>query len=286
MFIDICQKMIDALRQKRVLPGTSVRGIRTIYEANIAELAPYLTLRERNLLHVVHERMRVAEELMGAHLADIRDEVRGGHVADPWAPSIAMLNDQIRSFQLVELLLRSYIGGKPEDVFYVESKGGAGPLAQGSGVTLDAAVTMIPATHDAARHFLRIARVARQALHGIDAKIGNTSAFETVGPRALRPDLQSLQRSIQDFRASEARVIELRHPGLESRLSDAFVAVERQCLLADREVAQYERPDMGGNVHAHHFRHLAESSRSHVARLDSVTVELEGLTSEVAAPRA
>ncbi len=281
-FIDICQKMIASLKRQRVLPGPTVKGIRTIYEANIAELAPHLTLLERNLLHAVHEGMRVGEELLAAQLDDVREEVRSGHVADPWSGWIARLTDLIDRYRLNERLLRSYLAGKPVDVFYVEA-GNAGTSTTGtpsSGPSPGAATAIVPPTFEVVRNFMRIVGRARQALHGIDAKIGNTGAFGVVGPRGLRPDLQSLQAAIEEFKTTEARVVELRTPAIERKLSDAFVRVERQYQQADRVVAPYERPDVAPGAAAgnQEFPRLAESVRSDVALLDAVTKELEKLT--------
>ncbi|OGF05537.1 MAG: hypothetical protein A2W00_01755 [Candidatus Eisenbacteria bacterium RBG_16_71_46] len=273
-FIDICQQMIGSLRNHRFLPGPAVRAMRTVYDATITELTPHLSSRERNLLHVVHERLKVGDVMIADHGRDFLEELRHQQIADPWGAWINRFEEQIGSYQLVERLLQSFIAGNPVDVFHLQDPGDAG----GAAARATALSPILPPTHDVARHFLRIVEQARRALHGIDLKIGNTGAFGVVGPRGLRPDLQSLHGAIEEFKSSKARMVELRQPTLEKKLTDVFADVERQYRDADRQVSPYERPDVGPGVAAHHFRPLAESTRSHVARLDAVKAELEKLT--------
>src|SRR5438132_10711452 len=118
--VDIYEQAIESLKTAAVLPGPAVAGISTVYRANLAELSSQLNERERNLLHVVFERARVGDELLANQARDLlRWQALG---ANPRSAYITQAEDQIKSYRVVELLLTSFLDGKPEDVFQVAAE--------------------------------------------------------------------------------------------------------------------------------------------------------------------
>ena len=116
---DIFVQCIGHLQQKALLPSPHVRAITVIYYSTLSELAPYLTNTELNLLHVAYERMRVGDEILESYDSDVRKDLLEGVITNPWKAVIIEMKEQIESYRVVEELLKSFIEGKPKDVFYL-----------------------------------------------------------------------------------------------------------------------------------------------------------------------
>jgi hypothetical protein len=119
LLIDILQKTIENLRQKRILPGPAVRAISTVYNSVLAELTPYLTPLERNLLHVVYEHLRVGDDTLAGYTDDLLVALRDGTIDDPWQVYIDRMTDLVENYTVTQELLQSYLRGQPIDVFYL-----------------------------------------------------------------------------------------------------------------------------------------------------------------------
>ncbi len=117
--IDIFKKCIKQLEQQHYLPGPAVQGISTVYKSIITELTPYLSTKERNLLHVVYEKVRIGDEMLASHELDILQAVKEKLIDDPFKSYISRMNDQINAYECVKKLLQSYLNGEPDDVFYL-----------------------------------------------------------------------------------------------------------------------------------------------------------------------
>ncbi len=94
-----------------------MRSVSSIYKSTLEELGPELEPKERNLLHVVYERLRVGDERLENFERDIRRDLAEDLVADPFAAHAGLLRDLIQSYNVVSNLLKSYLEGRPEDVF-------------------------------------------------------------------------------------------------------------------------------------------------------------------------
>ncbi len=114
---DILRQAIAKLRNKQVLPMVSVHAITTGYSGALSDLYPRLSLVERNCLHVIYERLRVADEVMDSFDKDIVAALRDKVVGDPWTAYADRLEDILCSLDIVEQLTKSYLSGKPVDVF-------------------------------------------------------------------------------------------------------------------------------------------------------------------------
>ena len=117
---DILQQAIAKLKQHQFLPTLSVRSITTGYRAVIDDLYPHLSLVERNCLHVIYERLRVADEQMDGFQANFIEAVKEKVINDPWGAYVGRLEELLESYAVVDTLARSYIAKTPIDVFSVE----------------------------------------------------------------------------------------------------------------------------------------------------------------------
>jgi hypothetical protein len=124
--IDILRQNIESLKQKRILPGPAVRAIATVYNSALAEIGPYLTPKERNLLHVVYERLRVGDDILARYADDLLIALREGIIDDPWQAYIDRMTDLLENYTVARELLLSYLRGQPVDVFYLT----AGPRGE------------------------------------------------------------------------------------------------------------------------------------------------------------
>ena len=121
---DIVAQALAHLSTKKVLPTRSIRIIAAGYTNNITELYPYLSAKERNSLHVIYERLKISDEMLNSFDRDIFSEIKEKIMAEPFKVFTGRLNDVDASYDMVKKLIKAYLDGEPEDVFYLEDKGG------------------------------------------------------------------------------------------------------------------------------------------------------------------
>lgn len=117
---DILLQAIQSLKVGEVLPAIAVHSIRTGYEAHMGELYEHYSGRERNCLHVIYERLRVADRMMDSFHLDFQDSVKNGIVQRPWDMAVEQLEELLESYSVVEKLIESFLIGEPSDVFHIE----------------------------------------------------------------------------------------------------------------------------------------------------------------------
>jgi len=118
--LDILQQAIGYMKEKRFMPTRSVRMVATGYNSVLEDLYPHLQPIERNCLHVVFERLRVADEMLDGLEDSFVRAVKDNVVTDPWLTFSERLEEVFQSYRVVEELSRSYLNKKPVDVFKVE----------------------------------------------------------------------------------------------------------------------------------------------------------------------
>ncbi len=102
------------------MPTLSVRMVATGYYSVLEELYPHLRPLERNCLHVIFERIRVADEQLDQFEDGFVRAVKDKIITDPWATFCGRLEELLESYGVVEELSRSYLVNKPVDVFKVD----------------------------------------------------------------------------------------------------------------------------------------------------------------------
>jgi hypothetical protein len=117
---DILRKMTASLNRHQLLSGASVAIANTGYRQNIGELYEHLSINQRNCLHVIHERLRVADEIMNRFMDDFQAASRDKVIEDPFDAFKTILGNTETSYQTVEVLIDSYIDNKPIDVFHIK----------------------------------------------------------------------------------------------------------------------------------------------------------------------
>lgn len=108
---------IVKLREKQILSTRSVHLITIGYSSVLSDLYPHLSLIQRNCLHAIYERLRVADDVMDAFEDDFVRALREKVISDPWAAYVGRLEDILHSFVDVEELAKSYLSGNPIDPF-------------------------------------------------------------------------------------------------------------------------------------------------------------------------
>lgn len=116
---DILKQAVQALQKKRVLPMTAVRFISNGYNSNIEELYEHYSAIDRNCLHVIYERLRVADLLTESFFENFQKALKDKIVDDPWEAYIGHLGDWVESYKVVRSLIRSFLAGETEDVFHI-----------------------------------------------------------------------------------------------------------------------------------------------------------------------
>ena len=111
--------MIEAIKNRRILPGLSVAVVDTGYRRYAAELYPHQTLLERNCSHVIYERLRIADSALNSFDTDFRSAKAEGVIQDPFVAFLDKLEALIISYDVVKKLIESFLVRSPEDVFEV-----------------------------------------------------------------------------------------------------------------------------------------------------------------------
>ena len=116
---DILNQAIGHLRKERFMPTLSVRMVATGYHSVLEDLYPHLRPLERNCLHVVFERLRVADDQLDQFEDIFVSALKDKIVSNPWVTYRERLEQLAASYLIVEELAHSYLAGAPIDVFQV-----------------------------------------------------------------------------------------------------------------------------------------------------------------------
>lgn len=114
---DILQQAISSMKQERFMPMLAVRTVTTGYASVHQSLYPHLTPIERNCLHVIFERLRVADEQMDGMHDAFTKAVKDGVLQEPWVYFIGRCEELLQSYEIAAELAASYLAEKPIDVF-------------------------------------------------------------------------------------------------------------------------------------------------------------------------
>ena len=117
--LDIISKATEALGQKNILPTTAVRVVTSAFDSHFPELYGHLSLHQRNCLHVAYERLRVADKELERFEDDIQQKITQNVLPDPFEYWRNRMQELADSYGVVRDLIRSYLKGKPIDVFYL-----------------------------------------------------------------------------------------------------------------------------------------------------------------------
>ncbi len=129
---DIVNKIIVSLEKEgsqEILSGLSVGIINTGYKQHIAELYEHLSLLQRNCLHVVHESLNIADKTLFSFENDFISALRENIIETPYTAYRGRFGDILKSYDVVEGLIKGYLDGKPTDVFYIQQKGRGSELS-------------------------------------------------------------------------------------------------------------------------------------------------------------
>jgi len=117
---DILQQAISQLKEQRFIPTLSCRIVAAGYYRVLEDLYPHLSLRERTCLHIIFERLRIADEQMDGFEDGFLNAVKDQLIDNPWGTYAGRLEELLKSYSDVEHLCASYLAGKPEDVFSMD----------------------------------------------------------------------------------------------------------------------------------------------------------------------
>lgn len=108
---------IEAMEKQQVLATNSVRAITIGYYAVREGVYLHLESTERNCLHVIYERLRIADEQMEELENFMIQSVKNGIPPNPSGAYIDRCEDLLRSYEVVSDLVGSYLSGRRVNVF-------------------------------------------------------------------------------------------------------------------------------------------------------------------------
>lgn len=114
---DILRQAISHLKQQRFMPTLSVRSVTTGYHSVLDDVYPHLSLVERNCLHVIYERLRVADEQMDGLEENFVKAVKDKIIDNPWSTYAGRLEELLESLAVVNDLAHAYLAKTPVGVF-------------------------------------------------------------------------------------------------------------------------------------------------------------------------
>ena len=117
---DIIRKVIEAISNKELLGGSSVRFLDAGYRSYFFEINEHLTPKQRNCMHVIHERLNNIDRFLFSFEEDFKLALKDPAINDPYYAFTAHLKDYLDSLTVVDELIESYLSGSAIDVFYIE----------------------------------------------------------------------------------------------------------------------------------------------------------------------
>lgn len=117
---EIVNLIIQRLKQGRFLSGLSVRAINIGYKQHIAELYEHLSFHQRNCLHVIHERLDIADKVLFSFEHDFASALKEKIIARPFDAYRGHFEEILESYKVATKLIKGYLAGNPEDVFYID----------------------------------------------------------------------------------------------------------------------------------------------------------------------
>lgn len=82
-------------------------------------VAPYLSVKERNSLHLIYEYFRVVDSLMETYTREITEVLDTDEIDFRIQVAKTMMSDLIKRLTVTEDL-KDHLKGEPKDVFHVE----------------------------------------------------------------------------------------------------------------------------------------------------------------------
>lgn len=119
-FIERFRRLRAAIEADAPEPANAARALRTVYDRAVVELAGSLTAKERNALHIVHERLRVGDAVLARWDAEWRAAGRTPLARDTRDAYARRFTEQMESYVLVREIVESFLRGKPIDVLLVD----------------------------------------------------------------------------------------------------------------------------------------------------------------------
>lgn len=119
--IDIVNQVMERLEGKAsYMPARSV-PIQTIaYDQSITKVYGHLSKKQRNCLHVIYSRLKVADEFMDSYEQNFISAVKDKVIDDPFQAYHDLFSNISESYQKVKELIDAYVEDEPIDVYYIE----------------------------------------------------------------------------------------------------------------------------------------------------------------------
>ena len=118
---DIINQVINELKQNKILSGLSVAILNMGYKQHISELYKELSVLKRNCLHVIHQRLEIADKLLSSYHNELILALQQKIIKNPFQAYINTFQEVLKSYDDVEYLIKGYLNKKPTDVFYIKN---------------------------------------------------------------------------------------------------------------------------------------------------------------------
>ena len=115
------QDIIKELRNHKVLMLFPVRFINIGYNQYFGYLYSSYTEDQRKCLHIIHERMRIGDEIVVGFEKDIQNSITQGISKDPFVTYGNLLSDVLNNYETIEISIKNFLKGNIDEVLKLNS---------------------------------------------------------------------------------------------------------------------------------------------------------------------
>lgn len=119
---DACIRTSVALRRGELPSAQAVPAITAAYDAYFPILHEQLSVKERNCLHIIYSRLKAADRVLSDIERDLTAAMAQGMYEDPFGVFADRLSAVCDTYDVIDELIKSFLDGRPVDVFPVKKK--------------------------------------------------------------------------------------------------------------------------------------------------------------------
>ena len=115
--IDLIEKIIKALGDGQILSGFSTRCVTSFYDYKLQYILEFLTPLKLANVHLIYQKIKDLDKFLNDFEVNIKLDLEKGIMKDPWSIYQSRLNDILKEFKRLDVFIKSYLDGKPYDLF-------------------------------------------------------------------------------------------------------------------------------------------------------------------------
>ncbi len=116
--IDIANQMINAINQGKFLPGISVAFASSVYFHHFPSILTDFNSIQRDNIRHIYSSLIVLDEITSSLEKSYKEDIQTSVLADITTAYSHKVEDIIYSYNILKILITSYLKGNPVDIYY------------------------------------------------------------------------------------------------------------------------------------------------------------------------